>query len=104
MDIIFYFISASMLFQNVLFVISFFTFWACLIVFIYNLQNGIKGKWPARHIVGTIISGFFMVACAIFVFVYICEFIWYLLTRAPLVPADSSSSLESQIVALLPLL
>ena len=104
MDIIFYFISASMLFQNVLFVISFFGFWACLIVFIYNLQNGIKGKWPAKHIVGTIVSGFFMVACAIFVFVYICEFIFFLFTRTPGIPAGSSSSLESQIVTLLPLL
>ena len=103
MDIIFYFINGIMLFQNVLFIITFFAFWACLIVFIYNLHNGIKGKWPAKHIVGTIISGFFMVACATFVCFYIGEFIFYLMIRTPGVPADSSSSMISQNDTILPL-
>ena len=104
MDIILYFFTENVLFQTPFFIICFFGFLACLIIFIYNLQNGIKKKWPPKHIVGTIVSGFIMVSCASFVCFYIGELLFYIVTRHPGVPGQSSSSMISQNDTLLPLL
>ena len=104
MDFIFYFLTEKVLYQTPIFIVCFFAFFACLIVFIYNLQNGIKGKWPAKHIVGTAVSASIMFICASFVCFYIFELLWYFFTRTPGIPADTSSSTISQNDTLLPLL
>ena len=95
MDIFFYFINGWMLVQNVFFLISCAAFAACLIIFIYNLQNGKKNKWPAKHIVGTAISGFIMVSALTFMCIYTLEFLVYLFTYTPGIPVPTSSSSAS---------
>ena len=34
-----------------------FVFIPCLIIFIINLVNGIRHKWPKRHLIPTIVTG-----------------------------------------------
>ena len=94
MDIILYFFTENVLFQTPFFIICFFGFLACLIIFIYNLQNGRKNKWPAKHIVGIAISGFIMVSALTFMCIYTLEFLVYLFTYTPGIPGPTSSSVQ----------
>ena len=68
-----------------------------LIIFIYNLQNGKQKHWPAKHIVGVVISSILMVIgliAALVCFIYAAK---YMGAYTP--KGHSSSSLDSESIS-----
>ena len=68
-----------------------------LIILIYNLQNGKQNHWPAKHIVGVVISSILMLIgliAALVCFIYAAN---YMGAYTP--KGHSSSSLDSESIS-----